>query len=82
MTRTATGTVGKAPADLTVGGMNLANQINASVGSIRTVLPGITDAASAQAALPKLKEAEAQLNEGQLPRSRSSLLKERAPSSS
>ena len=62
-TRTATGTVGLAPADLTVGGMNLANQINASVGSIRTVLPGITDAASAEAALPKLKEAAAQLNE-------------------
>ena len=62
-TRTATGTVGKAPADLTVGGMNLANQINASVGSIRTLLPGITDAASAQAALPKIKEATAQLNE-------------------
>jgi hypothetical protein len=62
-TWTVTGTVGKAPADLTVGGMNLANQINASVGSIRTVLPGITDAASAQAALPKIKEAAAQLNE-------------------
>jgi len=62
-TRTATGTVGLAPADLTVGGINLANQINASVGSIRTVLPGITDAASAQAALPKIKEATAQLNE-------------------
>jgi hypothetical protein len=43
--------------------MNLANQINASVGSIRTVLPGITDAVSAEAALPKLKEATAQLNE-------------------
>lgn len=62
-TRTETGTVGKAPTDLTVGGMNLANQINSSVGSIRTVLPGITDAASAEAALPKLKEATAQLNE-------------------
>ena len=62
-TRTATGTVGLSPPDLTVGGMNLANQINASVGSIRTVLPGITDAASAQAALPKIKEATAQLNE-------------------
>ena len=62
-TRTATGTVGLAPADLTVGGMNLANQINASVGSIRTLLPGITDAASAQAALPKIKEATARLNE-------------------
>ena len=63
MTRTTPGTVGLAPTDLTVGGMNLANQINASVGSIRTVLPGITDAASAQAALPKIKEATAQLNE-------------------
>jgi hypothetical protein len=62
-TRTATETVGMAPTDLTVGGMNLANQINSSVGSIRTVLPGITDAASAEAALPKLKEATAQLNE-------------------
>src|SRR3954468_9134620 len=62
-TRTATGTVGKAPADLTVGGMNLANQINASVGSIKAVLPGISDAASAEAALPKIKEATAQLNE-------------------
>ncbi|MCK1516408.1 DUF937 domain-containing protein [Bradyrhizobium sp. 190] len=62
-TRTATGTVGAAPTDLTVGGMNLANQVNSSVGSIRTVLPGITDAASAQDALPKLREATAQLNE-------------------
>lgn len=63
MTRTATGTVGAAPTDLTVGGVNLANQVNASVGSLKTVLPGITDAASAEAALPKLKEATAQLNE-------------------
>jgi hypothetical protein len=62
-TRTAAGTVGAAPTDLTVGGVNLANQVNASVGSIRNVLPGITDAASAEAALPKLKEATAQLNE-------------------
>ena len=62
-TRTAAGTVGAAPTDLTVGGLNLANQVNSSVGSIRTVLPGMTDAASAQAALPKLKEATAQLNE-------------------
>jgi hypothetical protein len=62
-TRTTPSTVGLAPTDLTVGGMNLANQINSSVGSLRTVLPGITDAASAQAALPKIKEATAQLNE-------------------
>ena len=63
MTRTTPGTVGLAPADLTVGGMNLGSQINSSVGSIKSVLPGITDAASAQAALPKIKEATAQLNE-------------------
>jgi hypothetical protein len=58
-----TGTVGIAPADLTIGGVNLANQVNSSVGTLRSVLPGITDAASAQAALPKLREATAQLNE-------------------
>ncbi|KRR01894.1 DUF937 domain-containing protein [Bradyrhizobium valentinum] len=61
--RTETGTVGKAPTDLTVDGMNLANQINSSVGSIRIVLSSITDAASAEAALPKLKEATDQLDE-------------------
>jgi hypothetical protein len=59
----ATGTVGMAPADLTVGGVNLANQVNTSVGALRSVLPGITDVASAEAALPKLREATAQLNE-------------------
>jgi hypothetical protein len=59
----ATGTVGLAPADLTVGGVNLANQVNSSVSTLRSVLPGITDVASAQAALPKLHAATAQLNE-------------------
>jgi hypothetical protein len=58
-----TGTVGVAPADLTIGGVNLANQVNSSVGALRSLLPGITDVASAQAALPKLREASAQLNE-------------------
>ena len=58
-----TGTVGIAPADLTIGGVNLANQVNSSVGTLRSLLPGITDVASAQAALPKLREATAQLNE-------------------
>jgi hypothetical protein len=62
-TQPAVGTVGMAPADLTVGGMNLANQLNSSVGALRSVLPSITDVASAQAALPKLHEATAQLNE-------------------
>jgi hypothetical protein len=62
-TQPATGTVGMAPADLTVGGMNLANQVTSSVGALRSVLPSITDVASAQAALPKLREATAQLND-------------------
>ena len=56
-------TVGAAPADLTVGGVNLANQVNSSMGALKSVLPGITDAATAQAALPKLRETTAQLNE-------------------
>jgi hypothetical protein len=59
----ATGTVGMAPSDLTVGGINLANQVNSSISTLRSVLPGITDAASAQAALPKIQEATAQLSE-------------------
>jgi hypothetical protein len=58
-----TGTVGISPADLTIGGVNLANQVNSSVGTLKSLLPGITDVASAQAALPKLREATAQLNE-------------------
>jgi hypothetical protein len=52
-----------APADMTVGGVNLANQVNSSMGTLRSVLPGITDAASAEAALPKLRDATAQLTE-------------------
>jgi hypothetical protein len=62
-TQPATGTVGMAPSDMTVGGVNLANQANSSVGTLRSVLPTITDAASARAALPKLQEATTQLNE-------------------
>jgi Bacterial protein of unknown function (DUF937) len=59
----AIGTVGMAPSDLTIGGVNLANQVNSSVGALSSVLPTIRDAASAQAALPKLREATAQLDE-------------------
>lgn len=47
-------TVGVAPADLTVGGVNLANQVSSSMGSLKSLLPGITDVATAQAALPKI----------------------------
>jgi hypothetical protein len=62
-TQPATGTVGVAPSDMTIGGVNLANQVNSSIGALNSVLPTITDAASAQAALPKLREATTQLNE-------------------
>jgi hypothetical protein len=62
-TQPATGTVGMAPSDLTIGGVNLANQVDSSVGTLRSVLPTITDAASAEAALPKLRDATAQLND-------------------
>jgi hypothetical protein len=62
-TRPATGTVGMAPATLTVDGVNLANQLNASIDSLKSALPGMTDAAAAQAALPKINAATAQLND-------------------
>jgi len=62
-TQPTTGTVGLAPSDLTIGGVNLANRVDASVGTLKSVLPTITDAASAEAALPKLRDATSQLNE-------------------
>jgi hypothetical protein len=43
--------------------VNLANQVNSSVGTVRSVLETITDAPSAEAAVPKLREATTQLNE-------------------
>jgi hypothetical protein len=58
-----TGTVGVAPSDLTVDGVNLASQINSSVNTLKSALPGITDAATAQAALPKINEVIGQLND-------------------
>jgi hypothetical protein len=62
-TGTVTGTVGKAVADLTVDGVNLANQFNSSLNSLKSTLSGITDLAGAQAALPKINEMTAQLND-------------------
>jgi uncharacterized protein DUF937 len=62
VTRPSTGTVGMAPADLTVDGVNLANQIDSSIGTLKAALPTITDDASAQAALPKINDASAQLD--------------------
>lgn len=62
-TQPPTGTVGLAPSDLTIGGVNLANRVDSSVGTLKSVLPTITDTASAQAALPKLQDATTQLND-------------------
>ena len=59
----ASTTVGLAPSSVTVGGVNLQNEINASVDSLKAVLPTITDAASARAALPAIRQATSQLNE-------------------
>jgi hypothetical protein len=62
VTQPSTRTVGMAPADLTVDGVNLANQVNSSIGALKVALPTITDDASAQTALPKINDASAQLD--------------------
>ena len=49
--------------NMTVGGVNLVNQVNASVGSLKSTLEGITDTASAQAAMPKIREAITKLDQ-------------------
>jgi Bacterial protein of unknown function (DUF937) len=62
-TRQVTGTVGVAPADLNVDGVNLANQFNSSIDTLKSALPRITDAASAQANLSKIGDVTQQLND-------------------
>jgi len=62
-TQPAPATVGKATADMTVDGVNLASQFNSSINSLKSALSGITDVAGAQAALPKINELTAQLND-------------------
>jgi len=48
--------------NIVVGGVDVGKQINDSLGEIRSSLAGITDAASASAALPKLQEATGQID--------------------
>jgi hypothetical protein len=48
---------------LTVDGVNLASKVTASVGGLRSTLAGIKDAASAEAALPKIRDAVAQFED-------------------
>lgn len=55
-----------------VGGIDVGKQVTDSISTLRTTLAGITDAASAHAALPKLQEMAAQIDKvsdmaGQLP---------------
>ena len=47
---------------LTVGGLDIGKQVTDSITNLRTTLAGITDAASAQAALPRLREVTAQVD--------------------
>ena len=47
---------------LLVGGLDLGKQVTDSIASLRTTLNGVTDAASAQAALPKIREVTAQID--------------------
>ena len=48
--------------NLSVGGIDLGKQVTDSIGSLRSTLAGITDEASARAALPKLQAATAQID--------------------
>ena len=47
---------------LTVGGLDIGKQVTDSIANLRTTLTGITDAASARAALPKLQEVTTQID--------------------
>jgi len=49
--------------NLTVGGVDLGNQVTEGVRNLRTALGSVTDAGSAQAALPKLQEVTAKIDQ-------------------
>jgi len=48
--------------NLTVSGLDIGKQVSDSISNLRTTLAGVTDAASAQASLPKLREVTAQID--------------------
>ena len=60
---TPAATVGLGSPKITVGDLDLGGQVSASVGTLRTTLASISDAASAQAALPRIQDAVAKLDE-------------------
>jgi hypothetical protein len=56
-------TVGMGTPKLTVGDADLGREVASSIGALKTALTGISDTASAHAALPKLREAMEQLDQ-------------------
>ena len=46
----------------TVGGLDIGKQLTNNIANVRTTLDGVTDVATAQAALPKLQEATVQID--------------------
>jgi Bacterial protein of unknown function (DUF937) len=48
--------------NLTVGNVDIGSTLKSTLGGVKTTLQNVTDAASAQAALPKLQDASAQLD--------------------
>ena len=48
--------------NLTVGSLDVGKQVTDSIANLRTTLTNVTDSASAQASLPKLQEATAQID--------------------
>jgi hypothetical protein len=48
--------------NLTVGGVNVSGQVTSAINSMKSALQGISDPTSAQAALPRLQQAAAQLD--------------------
>lgn len=48
--------------NLTVGGVNVSTQITSAINSMKSAIQGITDPTTAQAALPRLQQAAAQLD--------------------
>jgi hypothetical protein len=49
--------------NLMVGGVDVNKQITDSIATLRSTLGGVTDAASAQAALPKLRDVTTQIDQ-------------------
>jgi hypothetical protein len=60
--RASGGPAGRAYHPESDGGLDIGKEVTDSITNLRTTLAGITDAASAQAALPKLREVTTQID--------------------